>query len=130
MKNIYSNLKFRVWKYDIPCASEKIIMAEVGGHTSKCYKGFSWCKLSLIHGQDFNESYRYSLRWKFSLIQDNQRSQHPRKYKRQKLRNNVGPKMEKDDATIKTPKSHTGEVLFFSIICNTLSLFYNIIAAS
>ena len=30
--NIYSNLKFRVWKHDIPYALEKIIMAEVSRH--------------------------------------------------------------------------------------------------
>ena len=94
VRNIYSSLKFRVWKYDMPRASEKIIMAEVGGHTSKFYKCSSWCKLSLMqgapHGQDFTESYQYSLRWKLSLIQDNQLPQHLRKYKRQKPWDNVG----------------------------------------
>ena len=34
MTNIYFNLKFRVWKYDMPCASEKIIMALVSAHIS------------------------------------------------------------------------------------------------
>ena len=31
----YSNLKFCVLKHDIACASEEIIIAEVGGHTSE-----------------------------------------------------------------------------------------------
>ena len=35
MRNIYSNLKFRVWIHEIPCASEEIILAEVSGHLSE-----------------------------------------------------------------------------------------------
>ena len=31
MRNVYSSLKFRMSKHDMPCASEKIIMAEVSG---------------------------------------------------------------------------------------------------
>ena len=33
--SVYFNLKFRVWKHNIPRASEKIIMAKVSGHISK-----------------------------------------------------------------------------------------------
>ena len=32
MRSIHSNLKFRVWKQDIPCALVKITMTEVSGH--------------------------------------------------------------------------------------------------
>ena len=35
MGDIYCNLKFRVWKHDMPCASEKIIMAELSRHISE-----------------------------------------------------------------------------------------------
>ena len=35
VRNVYSNLKSRMWKHDMPCTSEKIIMAEVSGQTSK-----------------------------------------------------------------------------------------------
>ena len=31
MRNVYSSLKFRMSKHDMPCTSEKIIMAEVSG---------------------------------------------------------------------------------------------------
>ena len=37
MRIFYCNLKFHVWKYDMSCASEKIIMVEVSGQTSGCY---------------------------------------------------------------------------------------------
>ena len=33
--NINTNLKYHLWKYDIPWALEKIIMAEVSGHITK-----------------------------------------------------------------------------------------------
>ena len=35
VKHIYCNLKFRVWKHDIPYTLEKIIMAEVSKHIIK-----------------------------------------------------------------------------------------------
>ena len=35
VRNVYSNLKSRMWKHDMPCTSEKIITAEVSGQTSK-----------------------------------------------------------------------------------------------
>ena len=35
MTNVYLNLKFSVWNYHIPFASEKMIMVEVSGHTSE-----------------------------------------------------------------------------------------------
>ena len=34
VRNVYSNLKSRMWKHDMPCTSEKIITAEVSGQTS------------------------------------------------------------------------------------------------
>ena len=33
--NINTTLKFCVWKHEMPCALEKIIMAEVSGHISQ-----------------------------------------------------------------------------------------------
>ena len=40
-------------QFEIFCVSEKIIMAEVSGHTGEhvnVINVFSWCKLNLIHG--------------------------------------------------------------------------------
>ena len=79
-RNVYSNSKFRLWKYDIPCDSEEKIMAEVSGHTSEkvCYKTFSWYKLNLTYdtpqGQDFTKSYQCFPWWKLSLVHGNQHS--------------------------------------------------------
>ena len=33
--NIYYNLRIRVWKHDMPSASEKIILVEIGGEISR-----------------------------------------------------------------------------------------------
>ena len=33
--NINTNLKFRLWKHDMPCVLEKVIMAEVSGHIAE-----------------------------------------------------------------------------------------------
>ena len=35
VRNAKINLEFRVWKHDVLCALEKIVMVEVSGHTSK-----------------------------------------------------------------------------------------------
>ena len=35
VRNVYYNMKFCVWKYDMPCASKKIIMVEVSGYVSE-----------------------------------------------------------------------------------------------
>ena len=89
--NINNNLKFRVWKHDMPCALEKIIMAELSGHISK-YVNFIKCvsglKLNLIHsnqhlpqGRDFTRMLLIFLWWKFNLIHAYQHSQHPKKHK-------------------------------------------------
>ena len=52
----------------------------------KCYHCFSWCKVSLLHGnhhsaqgRDVTESYHCFPTWKLSLIHGNQYSQHSEK---------------------------------------------------
>ena len=90
--DIYFNLKFCVWKQDMPCASEKIIIAEVRDDANskwecECFKYFSWCKLNLIQGTTHAGvllSYWCFLWWKLSLIHCNQHSQHLKKYKKTK----------------------------------------------
>ena len=100
--DIYFNLKFCVWKQDMPCASEKIIIAEVKDDANskwecECFKYFSWCKLNLIQGTTHAGvllSYWYFVWWKLSLIHRNQHSQHLKKFKKQKLWNKIESNME------------------------------------
>ena len=74
VRNVYSNLKFRVWRQDMQYASKEKIMA--GTQVSLM---FSWRKLNLIHGvhTGFYLNFTYL-----------------KKHKKQKQRNRMGPKME------------------------------------
>ena len=91
--NVYSNLKFCVWKHDMPCASEEILTAKVGGQQTSMMV-FMMSTRSYTRCTRYRDFTSFPW-WKCSFIHCNQHSLHPKKYKKKKKKRNSKTKWNK-----------------------------------
>ena len=81
------NLKFRMWKHDMPCVLQKVIMTEVSGHKNVFHDVSSILYMvTNIYpkAEILLKCYQCFLFWKLIFIHVKQHSQHPKKRKSRK----------------------------------------------